>query len=210
MDPSTRCWIAIVLCGVWMIVFAMLSLCPYRSYSSYSPYEQEPYSSFCEEFFKKKGQGLKGDRKKFCMTYMLIGTVMNAIIGILLFFFYLRPYRKTGVRDTTTLKSMHYIIQAWRGLSFLNLFIYVNYYLVPEHTIFDVSKKSYEKTDTEDNVETLLLYVLLAIFILSLYDYSVPVAASLTLPIALPSSPVTPVVVRMTQVQTYPTATPTY
>ena len=71
------------------------------------------------KFFRKKEQ----DRKKICMTYMLIGTVMNAIIGILLFFFYLRPYRKTGVRDTATLKSMHYIIQTWRGLSFLNLFI---------------------------------------------------------------------------------------
>jgi hypothetical protein len=141
---------------------------------------------------------------------MLIGTVMNAIIGILLFFFYLRPYRKTGVRDTATLKSMHYIIQAWRGLSFINLFIYVNYYLVPEHKIFDGSKQSYKKTDTEDNVEALLFYVLLAIFILSLYDYSVPVTASLSLPIALPSSPVTPVVVPRIQAPTYSTATPTY
>jgi hypothetical protein len=144
------------------------------------------------------------------MTNMLIGTIFNAIIGILLFFFYLRPYRKTGVRDTATLKSMHNIIQAWRGLSFLNFFIYANNYLRPEYEIHARSKQSYQKTDTEDNVEILLFYVLLAIFVLSLYDYSEPVTASLTLPIALPSMPVTPVVVPMTQVQTYPTASPTY
>ena len=177
---------AFYLCVSWVVIFVLLGFCKLKS------------AKFCVYFPTLEGT---------FMNYMFVLTTFNIIIGCILFFSYL-PHYKSGIRDDKTIKSMHQVIQAWRGLSTVSVILY-GLYLI----------HSFQSTYTKKSIgyfirfsEFILFGILVAICGLSYAaDYSVgPTTTPSVFPMALPANPLLAPLNTFPMARTHPTATPTF
>lgn len=181
---------AFYLCVSWLVIFVLLGFCRFSNNDRLRP--------LCLPFPTLEGR---------FMNFMLYLTAVNVIIGCILFFSYL-PHYKSGIRDDAAIKTMHQVIQAWRGLSTVSVVVYLIYLYLTKDEYHEIDKKPVYSVRI---IEYILLLILGVICGLSYADYSIaPTSTPSVFPMPLPANPLLAPLNTFPMARTHPTALPMY
>ena len=180
---------AFYLCVSWLVIFLLLGFCRFKS------------ADFCTYFPNLQGTFMK---------YMIVLTMFNIIIGCILFFSYLPHYHhyKSGNHDDAMIKTMHQVIQAWRGLSTVSVILYVMYLIYSKDNQYAIKGNTVYSVRI---IEYILFLILGVICGLSYADYSIaPTTTPSVFPMPLPANPLLAPLNTFPMARTHPTALPMY